>query len=105
MISKQWRERLTYLAMSVFVAWHTVAMVLGPPPDSPLSRSLRAWWEPYLTFFRLESSWTFFAPEIGKHGQFRYVVEDADGNEHSFIPANELNRFHPKQWWFTFVYD
>ena len=102
--AKQWRERLIYLGMSLFVAWHTIAMLLGPMPDSLISRRLRILWGPYLTLFRLDSSWSFFAPEIGKHSQFRYAIHDADGKEYVFVPANDLNPFHPRYRWFNLVY-
>jgi hypothetical protein len=105
MIAKQWRKRLNYLAISLFVVWHTIAMVVGPSPDSVISRSFRALWAPYLTYFRLESSWSFFAPEIGLQSQIRYVIEDADGNEHTFVPTIALNQFHPKYRWFKLVYE
>ena len=90
-IAKQWRERLIYLAMSLFVTWHSIGMLLGPMPDSVISRWFRTLWQPYLILFKLESSWSFFAPEIGKHSQIRYIIKDADGMEHIFVPANELN--------------
>ena len=103
-VAKQWRERLIYLAMSLFLAWHTIAMVLGPMPDSEISRSLRVLWQPYLILFRLESTWSFFAPEIGKHFQFRYVIGGADGKKYTFVPANDLNRFHPSYRWYKDMY-
>ena len=34
MISKPWRERLTYTAMSVFVAWHAAATIFAPAPQN-----------------------------------------------------------------------
>ena len=55
MIRTQWRDRLIYLAMSAFVAWHTLAMVIAPAPDnSVIVQSLRGLFQPYLTL----SSWT-----------------------------------------------
>ena len=54
MIWNSWRQRLTYLVMSVFVAWHTLAMVIAPAPDSSvLVGTLRAALQPYLTLFKL----------------------------------------------------
>src|ERR1700686_2676417 len=104
MIARQWRERAIYLVMSLFVTWHTIAMLVGPAPDSEISRSLGPLFEPYLTLFRLESSWAFFAPSIGKHSQFRYVVTDADGKEHGFVPINELSQLLPTYRWFNDIY-
>jgi len=105
-IAKKWRERLNYTAISLFVAWHTTAMVLGPFPDSEISRSLRVLWRPYLTFFRLEASWAFFAPSIGMQRLVHYVIEDADGKKHTFEPTIAVNHhFHPKYSWFSFIYE
>jgi len=87
--SLKWRERLTYLAMSLIVGWHSLAMIVSPAPnDSVLVQALRDVFHPYLLLFRLETPWGFFAP-VGKHAQFRYVVADAAGKEHLFVPTEE----------------
>ena len=105
MITMQWRRRLTYLAMSLIVGWHSLAMVIAPAPtDSVLVQSLRTIWQPYLLFFRLDTRWNFFAP-VGKHSQFRYVVEDAAGKKHFFVPTEETPRSQPRYvWWREFKY-
>ena len=42
MTAKVWRERVIYTAMSLFVAWHTLAMIVAPAPgESDLMRGLR----------------------------------------------------------------
>ena len=96
MISGRWRERLTYTAMSGFVVWHTLAIVVAPAPDnSVIASSLRRLLEPYLTLFYLDDNWDFFAPDVDRGKQFSYIIEDASGNRHSFVPLKELNWFHP----------
>ena len=63
MTAKVWRERVTYTAMSLFVAWHTLAMVVAPAPStSDLIKGLRIVLDPYLHFFKLDNEWGFFAP-------------------------------------------
>ena len=105
MISKPWRERLTYVAMSAFVGWHTLAMVIAPAPDSSvIVQSVRGLFQPYLTLFRLDNLWDFFAPTVGKGSQFRYIVEDGAGNRHTFVPAADLSWFHPGYFWFRSWY-
>jgi len=94
------RKRLAYWAMSLFVAWHTFIMVLTPN-SSATAQWLREWVQPYISFFRLESTWAFFAPAVGKHSQFRYVIEDKDGKKYYFIPAIDLNWFVPTHIWFS----
>jgi hypothetical protein len=105
-ISKQWRERLIYTVMSVFVAWHTVAMVVAPAPDdSEVVKALRAFFQPYLALFRLNNHWDFFAPNISGNSIFRYVIKDSSGVGHTFTPASKWSWFHPSSIWFHDWYD
>ncbi len=61
MMAKVWRERVAYAAMSLFVAWHTLAMIVAPAPDtSDLIRGLRVVFEPYLDFFGTRQRVEFF---------------------------------------------
>lgn len=101
----QWRSRLAYLAMSLVVFWHSAAMVIAPAPaDSALVQALRSLWQPYLLFFRLDTRWNFFAP-VAKHSQFRYLIEDAAGNKHSFTPTEQAADSWPHYvWWREFKY-
>lgn len=90
-----------YTVMSVFVAWHTFALVVAPAPDSSdLVKALRAVLHPYLQLFKLDNSWDFFAPNVGKNSILRYVIKDGDGVGHTFEPAARLNWFHPSYIWF-----
>jgi hypothetical protein len=100
MIWNRWRQRLTYLAMSVFLAWHTLAMVIAPAPDSVSAQTLRAALQPYLTLFRLDNPWNFFAPAVGYGSELRYVIENADGARLTVAPTEQLSRFHPGYLWF-----
>lgn len=85
-----WRDRLVYGAMSLIVGWHSLAMIVAPmPDDSAPVKMFRSILQPYLSLFRLDNKWNFFAPSVGKHLQFRYVVEDAKGHQHVFIPVLE----------------
>jgi hypothetical protein len=94
-----WRQRLIYLVMSAFVASHTLAMAIAPAPDSSVVRTLRPVLQPYLTFFRLDNPWNFFAPVIAG-SQLRYTIEDAAGISHGFTPSEQLNWLHPDYIWF-----
>lgn len=107
MLSNPWRERVVYLAMSLFVAWHTFAILLAPN-SSTTAQSLRSFAQPYLSLFRLDSNWAFFAPSAGRHSQFRYVIHGDDGREHVFVPSRELNWYLPtdiwfKNWYYTII--
>lgn len=105
MISKLWRERLTYIAMSAFVTWHTLAMMIAPAPDhSPSAQSLRGLVQPYLSFFRLDNLWDFFAPNVNRLSDLHYVIEDAAGNKHTFAPGHDLKWYYPTSIWFKAWY-
>jgi hypothetical protein len=100
MVSKSWRDRLTYAAMSAFLAWHTVAIVIAPAPDvSPAVQAARVPFQQYLALLRLDSRWDFFAPYIALESEFRYVIEDQAGTDHFFRPTEGLNWFHPTFIW------
>lgn len=93
------RQRLAYTVMSLFVVWHTLAMVIAPAPNSYVSRSISTLLQPYLTLLRLNSHWDFFAPYVGEGSRFRYVIQDKDGQRHTFNPTEGLNWFHPNFFW------
>jgi hypothetical protein len=103
MISKTWRERLTYTVMSAFVAWHSLALVGAPAPESSVTaQELRVLLQPYLSLLRLDNPWNFFAPASGRlyQSQFRYVIEDKAGEKHTFMPEAEFGAFDPAYFWF-----
>src|SRR5215813_5609252 len=97
------RKRLTYAAMSVFLAWHTVALIVAPAPlSSMIAQRLRVPLQPYLSLFRLDNPWNFFAPYSGSMNmsQFRYVIEDRAGQKRVFMPEREFSGFSPSYFWF-----
>jgi hypothetical protein len=106
MISKQWRERLIYAAMSAFVAWHTLAMLIAPAPEeSELAKLARGVFQPYLVFFNLDNHWDFFAPNISGNSVFRYVIKDSSGIGHTFMPMSKWGWFSPNSIWFHDWYE
>jgi hypothetical protein len=101
----KWRHRFAYVAMSLIVGWHAVAVMLAPAPDnSEALQALRLVFQPYLSLLRLDNNWSFFAPSVGKHAQFRYVVEDAAGTEHTFVPTEETSSLAGYVLWREFKY-
>jgi len=106
MISQQWRSRLTYVAMSLFVAWHSAATIIAPAPDvSELIRAVRVPFQPYLSLFRVDNRWGFFAPNVSRGAELRYVIEDTAGNHHPFKPTENLNWLHPSFFWVWYWFD
>lgn len=94
------RERATYAVMSLLVTWHTGAILVQSAPDCDITNAARAVYGPYLALFRLNNRWDFFAPNVNTGEQFRYVVSDGAGNQHSFTPDEKLSRFLPSSIWF-----
>jgi hypothetical protein len=107
MISNAWRKRLTYAVMSVFVVWHTLAIIVAPAYDSATARELRVLFQPYLSLLRLDNIWSFFAPtEGGMHlSQFRYIIEDKTGEKLTFVPEAEFSWLLPSYFWFRGWYN
>lgn len=97
--STQRRGRLAYAAMSLLLVWHSLAIVVAASPDNAITRSARLLFEPYLTLFRLKNEWSFYAPDVRVEPEFRYVVEDASGERHTFVPADKLSRYLPTNIW------
>jgi len=108
MVSNAWRERLTYIVMSVFVVWHSLAIVIGLAPESSVTvQGLRVLLRPYLTLLRLDNAWDFFSPTVSsmRMSQFRYVIEDEAGNKLTFMPDAEFGAFNPAYFWFRDWHD
>jgi len=105
MISRRWRVHLMYFALSAFLAWHTIAMLLAPVPNNNATvGAFRSLFQPYLTFIGLDNSWDFFSP-MGVGYQFRYVITDAVGKEHTFVPIEQFAWFQPTHRWHEKIYD
>jgi hypothetical protein len=100
MISAVLRQRLAYGVMSAFLAWHSLALLIAPAPDSDVTDFARIALQPYLTFLRLDNQWDFFAPAVAEGSRLRYDILDQDGKVHPFIPAEELSWYHPNYLWF-----
>lgn len=105
MNSTRWRERLGYTAVSLFLIWHCCAMIVAPAPTSDLWALAQRFQKPYLTLFRLNNSWSFFAPEVPWGTFLRYVVEDSGGASHSFDPINQLSGLSSSYIWYASWFD
>lgn len=81
-----------------------MSMVIAPAPENNATlQSLRPLFLPYWSLFRLQNTWGFFE-NINRSAQFRYVIEDAEGKEHTFVPVDEFNWYHPRYSWFERTY-
>jgi len=103
-ISKRWRQGPIYLAASLFLGWHTIAMMLSPvPPNNVIVQSFRNVFQSYLTLTGTDTTWDFFSP-LGNSYQFRYTIEDANGNQRTFAPITEVSWLTPNQRWNERIY-
>lgn len=94
-----WRNRFVCLTMSAFVAWHTVSILVAPIPyGSDALLWVHGVFRPYMTLFRLESSWGFFT-QVPKLPMFRYIVESEDGQQHTITPIREFKWYNPRTNW------
>lgn len=74
-MSSLWGKRL----LSVFLLFHLFGVLVAPNPSSYLARTVMPLYRPYLNFFGLGSTWSFFAPEPFYHPVYiDYVVNRRD---------------------------
>lgn len=93
--------------MSLFLVWHSLAIIVAPAPYSVSAQGLRSLLQPYLSLLRLDNIWSFYAPDPGsmRTSQLRYVIEDKTGNKLTFIPETEFSGFNPSFFWFRNYYN
>ena len=84
-----------FLAASIFLTYHTLAICLAPAPDSYLRRKVAPFFEPYLKIFHLNNNWGYFAPDPASGILMRYRIEDEDGKMHVFKLTENLKRSDP----------
>ena len=94
-------SRLSLIAMSALLIWHTAAMIVGPSPKSTITDAARVVLDPYMTLLRMDNVWGFFAPNVNAGSHFSYEIEDSQGKTITFTPAEALSRFHPNSIWMT----
>ena len=75
-----WSARARLL-VSLALAWHLVALLVGPisSPPSILGDRLQEIYQPYLQAAYLNHGYKFFGPDPGPSHLVRYVVELPDG--------------------------
>lgn len=75
-----WSARVRLL-VSIALAWHLVALLVGPisSPPSILGDRLQEIYQPYLQATYLNHGYKFFGPDPGPSHLVRYVVELPDG--------------------------
>lgn len=73
-------SRLGRIALSLFVVFHLLAIVLIPATENILSQSLSGTLRPYAGLFGLDTGWKFFAPNPVIYRELVVTVENQDGS-------------------------
>lgn len=81
-----------YVLASLFLIWHTLALVIGPAPGSELMSKIYPAFVPYLNGFNLNNQWGFFAPDPHAGSLLRYGLETRDGERQVFHLTENLGR-------------
>lgn len=86
----KWGKR----AVSVFLLFHLLGVLITPNPGSYLSQSLAKIYRPYMNFLGIASTWGFFAPEpISPPMYIDYVIEKKDGMSENGRFPDEQNPY------------
>lgn len=86
------RRRIIVVTQSLFLLWHSLALVVGPAPGSYSMGKIYPAFKPYLEFLQMDNSWGFFSPEPGPGIVLRYDIEDTSGREYHFKPFEGTDR-------------
>jgi hypothetical protein len=87
-------QKILFVLTSMFLIWHTLALVIGPSPQSHLRDNLFGYFQPYLSLFRLNNAWAFYAPEpeLGSVVNYKVIGEDGDAQEFD-VYNDQLDRW------------
>lgn len=81
-----------YVLASLFLVWHTLALVIGPAPGSDLMSRIYPVFVPYLDGFNLNNQWGFFAPDPHAGSLLRYGLETTGGERRALHLTEDLSR-------------
>lgn len=101
------KRRIGYLVASVFVIWHTTAIVfVGPWPfENKFWRVLAPYFSTYIYSLQLGADWKFYAPDVALGSVLRYVVTSAEnGRRYQFNLTEALRRSGPSYYRYTTTY-
>jgi len=86
---------VVYRIQSLFLAWHTLAILASAAPASHLMGKVYPLFKPYVNFFRIQNYWGFFSSITQPGAILRYTVENASGRKHEFRLTEDLKRSDP----------
>ncbi len=83
-----WSQRtrsIGLIILSVFIIWHVVGItIIGPFSKSYLRDNLMQVYQNYLSFFHLDRSWPFYAPNPAMGSILRYETVNTSGETKTY---------------------
>ena len=101
------KHRVGYLIGSVFIVWHTLAIVfVAPWPfNNRVQDFLAPFFLPYTNSLRLDETWQFYGPDPGLGTVLRYGVTSAETQKYHRVNLTEdLDRSDPAFYRYTTVF-
>lgn len=91
--------------LSIFIVWHALAIVfVGPFSYSHLRSSLMTYFHGYLTFFRLDHSWPFYAPNVFRGSILKYETTSQSGETKIYPLTQAKKKFNHAYFRYTNFY-
>lgn len=98
-------RRLGYALFSLFILWHVAAItIVGPFSKSYLRDGLMQVFGGYLSFFKLDRSWPFYAPNPAYGRIMRYETIDGDGKRALYPLTQARDKFDHAYFRYTNFY-
>lgn len=92
--SRWLRWTLSVLA-TLFLAGHTLALIIAPAPPSYIAGQVYPLFKPYLRALNLDNGWAFFSPDPSEGRLLRYAVIDQAGQRKEAPLTEALHRWSP----------
>ena len=86
------KETAKEILLSLFLAWHSLVMIVGPMPGSYLKDRIAPLINRYRVLFYQDTAWDFFSPSASAAPMVRYQVKESSGEEHLFKLSEEASR-------------
>ncbi len=87
------------VALSLFVIYHLLAVLILPNPHSIVGRRMAPYLTPYANFFQLNTTWRFFAPDPTPNVFYEYEVIRRDWLDNEWDESEDWEDFaKPIRW-------
>jgi len=98
-------NKIAWSIFSLFLVWHVIGIaVVGPSGKSYLRDNLLAIYGGYLSFFHLDQSWPFYAPNPFRGSLLSYETIDSNGNSATFPLTQARGKYEHAYFRYTNFY-